>query len=147
MGGVLPKDPAQRARRNRKSTHHVIDASSRVEKRPPLTKELLGVEVVPSQVQRWWRVVWASPLATQWIEADVEVLYLLAALRCAFLEKPTAAMAGEIRLQETRLGLDLMARRRLDWRIEETKGGVPEYQPVEEPEDGDDARLVLRAVK
>lgn len=146
MPGPRPKDPALRQRRNRAATHDVLDPTARV-KAAPLTKEILGVEVVRPQVKRWWAVVWKSPMAQRWLDADVEVLYLVAVLRNKFAVDPTPTLASEIRQQEARLGLDVMARRRLDWRIEVARTD-PEPEPATPAPivEHEDPRGILRVV-
>lgn len=148
MPGQQPKDPALRVRRNKASTHDVLDPNERVKKVPPLTKDVLGVEMIRPQVHRWWRVVWRSPMAPRWLEADVEVLYLIAALRNRFVGDPIPSLAAEIRQQEARLGLDVMARRRADWRIENsrTEPTEPTAPLADMPVDEEDPRKVLRLV-
>jgi len=148
MPGPRPKDPALRARRNKASTHDVLDPNERV-KAPSLTKDILGVEMIRPQVHRWWRVVWRSPMAPRWLEADVEVLYLIATLRNKFVGDPTPTLASEIRQQEARLGLDVMSRRRADWRIENSRTEpVSPAQDVAQPVEveADDPRKLLRVV-
>jgi hypothetical protein len=81
-------------------------------------------------VRRWWRTIWRSPMAVRWLEADIEGLYLIAVLRQEFAKKPTTTTAAEIRQQETRYGLDVYARKRLDWRI---AAPVPTNSPAENP--------------
>ena len=149
MPGPKPKDPAVRARRNKASTHDVLDPNARV-KAPSLTKDILGVELIRPQVHRWWRVVWRSPMAPRWLEADVEVLYLIATLRNKFVGDPTPTLASEIRQQEARLGLDVMSRRRADWRIENSRtepADVSEVAVADVPDEAEDPRRLLRAVK
>lgn len=150
MPGPRPKDPAVRARRNKASTHDILDPNERVTKAPSLTKDILGVELIRPQVHRWWRVVWRSPMAPRWLEADVEVLYLIATLRNKFVGDPTPTLASEIRQQEARLGLDVMSRRRADWRIENSRtepADVSEVVVADVPDDAEDPRRLLRAVK
>ena len=149
MPGPKPKDPAVRARRNKASTHDVLDPNARV-KAPSLTKDILGVEMIRPQVHRWWRVVWRSPMAPRWLEADVEVLYLIATLRNKFVGDPTPTLASEIRQQEARLGLDVMSRRRADWRIENSRtepADVADVTIADVPDEAEDPRRLLRAVK
>lgn len=152
------KDPEVRARKNRASTAAELtlpaSASAKL-KKPPLTATILGIRgAVKPQVQRWWAVVWQSPMAPRWLDADVEVLYVCAQIRqqmAVFMMegKSVASLAAELRQQENRVGLDLQARRRLDWRIAGPTAPAPE---VEEPEpqeapDEQDPRRLLRAVK
>ena len=106
-------------------------------------------EQVHPLTRAWWRVIWRSPMAARWLAADIEGLYLVAILRNQFFLTPTATVAAEIRQQETRFGLDVLSRRRLDWRIgapatPEAPAAAKESVP---PADPVDPRSLLRAVK
>jgi hypothetical protein len=149
----MPKEPELRSRRNKASTHETLDPlGGKTIKRPPLTAPLIGVKGrVHPQVHRWWSVIWRSPMAPRWLEADWEGLYMIARLRHDFwTDGSSTSLAGEIRQQERRFGLDIAARRSLDWRIE---GARPAQQPKEQPaglierDESFDPRTVLRAVK
>lgn len=154
------KDPDQRQRRNKAVTAATLELPDvkdiKTRKVPPLNAQLLGIKgAVKPQVQRWWREVWLSPMAPRWINTDIEVLYLCALLHhqvavFAFEGKSVATLMGEIRQQEGRLGLDVLSRRRLDWRIEGPRSQpAPEpaqETPIPEPETMD-PRRVLRAVQ
>jgi len=120
VAGRPPKDPDQRRRRNKISTAAALDPDARPARAPSLPRSLFADGPHPS-VRRWWRVIWRSPMATRWLPADVEGLYMIATLRDLFARKPSTTLAAEIRQQEARYGLDVFARKRLDWRI----GGAP----------------------
>lgn len=156
----LPKDPALRQRRNKAVTAAELPAPGSPElskvKTPALTAQHLGIKgAVKPQAQRWWKEAWRSPMAPRWINTDVEVLYLCALLHhqiavFAAEGKSVASLMSEARQQESRLGLDVMSRRRLDWRIEGPR--QPDAQPAPEPEaepapESFDPRRVLRAVQ
>lgn len=167
MPGPLPKDRATRARRNVSASQTDLDPMVRV-KAPGFPRGLFGevaavvdeegTEVTPARARsahpltrRWWRVVWQSPMAPLWLAADVERLYLVAALRDRFYREPTSAMAAEIRQQERPLGLTPEDRKRLDWRIQHApaaSGQQPAASEDEEPTPaaGPDPRDVLRLV-
>lgn len=152
MPGPIAKDPTVRQRRNKASTHDVLDpeGGKRV-KAPPLNQELLGgrgVKVHPL-TRRWWSVIWRSPMAPRWLESDWEGLYLIAILRNQFYGNPTTTLASEIRQQERRFGLDIGSRRAFDWRIEGTPKPAeqPRARDIETPIDDVDPRAILRAVK
>lgn len=150
MPGPLPKDPELRQRRNRVATEAELDATPHQLRIPPLPKALFGSLVLHPLTRRWWRVIWRSPMAPRWLEADIEGLYLVAVLRNQFFHDPSARLAAEVRQQEARFGLDVMGRRRLDWRIagparQPEAPSKPEPTTPPEP-DGFDPRSVLRAV-
>jgi hypothetical protein len=66
----------------------------------------------------WWKDVWKSPMAAEFLQADIHGLYRLAILIDAFWLEPTKEMAAEIRLQQTAYGLTPIDRRRLQWEVE-----------------------------
>src|SRR5689334_6546215 len=115
--GQQPKDHETRRRRNKVATEAVLTTTDARIKVPTLTQQILGSRVHAS-TKRWWSVIWKSPMAPRWLEADIEGLYLVAILRNEFFVKPTSTLAGEIRQQEARFGLTPVDRKRLDWRIE-----------------------------
>lgn len=156
------KDPDQRQRRNKAPTAATLPSPDSPDlaktKAPPLNADMLGIKgAVKPQVRRWWGEVWHSPMAGRWLKTDVEVLYVCALIRHQMAEfaaagKSVATLAGELRQQESRVGLDVLARRRLDWRIEGPR--PPTQEPATEaPTPAEDApadfdpRQVLRAVK
>ncbi len=63
-----------------------------------------------------WEKAWRSPMATQWLESDVDTLGRLAVLWDAFYKGATQVL-GEVRLQEQRFGLSPLDRNRLQWEI------------------------------
>lgn len=75
-------------------------------------------------VKEWWASVWRSPMASEYLDADMRGgLYLLAdlhqlrwILRDGMLLKD---VASEIRLQEVRFGLSPIDRSRLRWTIDQ----------------------------
>ena len=112
----LPKNPATRQRRNRTSTARTLAGL------PPdfVTPELPDVRPWQSMTLSWWDDVWASPMASEFIDggADIHGLYLLAVLVDEFWSNPSTSLAGEIRLQRQCFGLTPIDRRRLQWEID-----------------------------
>lgn len=76
-------------------------------------------------VMEWWESLWKSPMAGEFLDADMRGgLYLLADLYQARWDSrsdPDAlrSLASEIRLQEVRFGLSPIDRSRLRWTIEQ----------------------------
>lgn len=135
MPGSPPKPPEQRRRRNVSSTKRELPVASG-RKAPPVP-----IRGHLAKTRKWWQVVWASPMAAEWLDADVLALERL----CMLVERmyrgdlPVAAMGPMLRLEES-LGLTPLARRRLEWKTPATD--APDVAaPVE---DGD---RWLRAVK
>lgn len=94
-------------------------------------------------------------MAARWLASDIEVLYNCAQIRqqiaLAIADgKSVVSLMAELRQQEGRVGLDVLSRRRLDWRI----GGpaqapaAAQEQPSDEDDetDAEDPRRRLRAV-
>lgn len=151
MKGRRPKDPDQRRRRNKAVTADTLAPLENTRRRvPPLPKRLFPGDTMHPMVRAWWRVIWRSPMSSRWLAADIEGLYMIAILRNDFFMKPSTSAAAEIRQQEARFGLDVLSRRRLDWRIAgpiTTPAETPEEEEPELPVDDVDPRTVLRAVK
>jgi hypothetical protein len=88
-------------------------------------------------------------MAPRWLEADVEILYLVARLRNEwYSSKPTVALADAIARQETRVGLDLMGRKRFEWRIQGPQRDSEAPKPDRRPPmiSGEDPRKILKVV-
>lgn len=114
MPGPPPKHPDQRRRRNAAPTLTQLPADGRKGTAPewPLTK--------PSAAeQRFWTDVWATPQAAAWERLGwvrTVARYVRVAVQA---EKPKApaAVCGEARQMEDRLGLTPMSLLRLRWEI------------------------------
>lgn len=125
----LPKPPGLRQRRNvvPGAARLPTAASSAANKVPTLPDRDPDSGGEPADwhpmVLRWWASVWRSPMASEYLDADMQGgLYLLADLHQLrwTLRDSTALkeIAGEIRLQEVRFGLSPIDRRRLQWEVE-----------------------------
>lgn len=127
-----PKPAAQRQRRNRVPSAATIEA-------PPATKVALGTwmkfKPIHPMTKRTWDVWWASPIAAEWVDADVPDLVALAMLVDAFwtaevTDRPK--IHSEIRMATREFGLTPMSRRSLQWeikRLEEAKPKAASSQP------------------
>lgn len=121
--GPPPKDPATRQRRNRSSTGSSFEASRAVApgEIPELPK-LSHRRKWDATVVRWWERIWSSGLSSTWLDVDIDGLELIAYLRQDFARARKSTerknIAGEIRLQERRYGLDVMSRRSLQLEAE-----------------------------
>lgn len=84
--------------------------------------ELPGEEWLESTIA-WWSTIWTSPMATAWVEADVDSIIRLARMRDDFHrgELPVSAF-GAMQALEDRFGLSPKSRRALQWEI--AKGDV-----------------------
>ena len=115
-----PKPPGARVRRNRDQPQW-RRLEGRVAGVPPLPARKPAWLAV---TRSWWKAIWASPMATAWLPADVPTLVRLA--RIVELDnrgEASAALLAEARQLEDRFGLSPMARRRLQWEVFKTAEG------------------------
>ena len=112
--GPAPKPAAQRRRRNKASTKAQLPVEGRKGPVPSLPEG----EWSPLTLD-WWQSVWASPMATQFLDTDYQELVRVAMLVEMFARDPSRDLAAELRLQAARFGLSPIDRRRLDWEVEQ----------------------------
>jgi hypothetical protein len=128
---IPPKHPSQRRRRNKPPVKpRVLSSKARVKKIPALP----GTGWTPAG-RAYWKRIWSSPMATQYLDADVPGLQRLTRLaqRAATGELGVAAL-GEMRHLEDRFGLSPLSRRRLQIDIDTdllAKSGAEEPQDDE----------------
>jgi hypothetical protein len=80
----------------------------------------------------WWKDVWHSPMAREFLEVDRHALIRLAMLIDRFWEAPAKELAAEIRLEQQAFGLTPLDRRRLQWTVEQEEARTRTRQvPVE----------------
>jgi hypothetical protein len=107
-------------------------------------------------VEEWWASVWRSPMASEYLDADLRGgLYLLADLHHARwnADSPSqlVSLAAEIRLQEVRFGLSPIDRSRLRWEVERGEQAAEKIEgrrkaKAPKAQSGKDPRAVLKAV-
>lgn len=154
MRGRLPKSPETRQRRNRTTTAATFALDeNRGNKVPPLPKREKSTERWHPNVLTWWKSVWQSPMASEFLDTEMRgALYLLAELYQRRWTADTTSdlvnVAKEIRLQETRFGLSPIDRRRLQWEIEKAEDAAErsEKRRAKKPDPAKDPRDVLKAV-
>jgi hypothetical protein len=140
-GGPAP-EPARKKKRGR----------GRPRNPAPVCGACNGTGVVPwnPQVKAWWARLWSSPMAAEYIEADLDALFMLASLKDEFWTRSpgNGKLAGEIRQEEARFGLTPLDRRRLEWGLDKPpeddddgKGKADDDTPVVDP------RVAMRLVK
>lgn len=118
MPGPAPKNPIVRQRRNKSASRATLPAelSPRV-RAPMLPKHIEWHEMT----RRWWRDVWVSPMAGEYLRADEHGLLRLAILINMFWLEPSPKLAAEIRIQQQAYGLTPLDRRRLEWQVEQVE--------------------------
>ena len=113
-----PKAPGERVRRNRdQPTWRTLPPAPAFRKPTAPTRW-------SKKTKDWWKLIWRSPMATQWIESDVPELEYLGDLM--ELEKKRAEHYGEIRQLKDRFGLNPKARRSLMWHVPSADEGSQE---------------------
>ena len=143
MPGPIPKDPALRQRRNKASTRATLQVREARWKRPPgLPKREADWHAM---TRAWWRDVWRSPMAVEYLKADIHGLYRLAVLVDRFWLVPTVALAGQISQYEQKYGLSPLDRRRLEWIVERAEEN--KRRPTVRKADAEDPRELLRLLK
>lgn len=118
MSGPPPKDPRLRQRTNRVSTAATLDAAPIIGRLEPV----LPVRVAPEPpwhplTLEFWKEVWASPMAGEYIACDVPGLVNVARLQDA-VNYGDLDRCAELRLQRQCFGLTPLDRRRLQWETE-----------------------------
>ena len=128
MPGPAPKDPTIRARRNKATTGAKLapaEAAERVELPERRDEDGQLIEWHPMALE-FWEEVWDSPMAGEYLDADIPGLFILAGLTDAWWKgfdqgRTGKELAAEIRLQRIDYGLTPIARRRLQWEVERTE--------------------------
>ncbi len=132
MPGPPPKDPALRQRRNKVATRAMLPAEESPLLSPGESEAAEGQPVervippLPPRGRRKWHPMavlawedwWRSPMATEFLHADIHGLYVLIDLVDQYWKKPTPKLAAEIRQQRTCFGLTPIDRRRLQWEVD-----------------------------
>jgi hypothetical protein len=141
--GPAPKPAHLRQRTNKKAGADTITAPTNPD-----------VPAIPNPDARvWhpltvqaWEHAWSSPMATKWLETDVDALGRLALLWDALYLGNVAVMA-EIRLQEQRFGLSPLDRSRLQWEVAKGEEAERKREQRVPKKTGTDPRAILMAVK
>lgn len=118
MSGPVPKDPKLKQRKNKDVTAMTFVDKSPLKSVPDLPKRRRKWR---EETLSWWKDIWKSPMAKEYITVDIHGLYILADLIDEYWRHPSPATATEIRLQRQCFGLTPIDRRRLQWSIEKAE--------------------------
>ena len=125
---VAMKSPATRQRRNRTSTIATLEAS-------PASRTDLPEGQWDGMTTTWWSTIWDSPMAGEWVDADVPGLVALAKLWDSFWTADVALapkIHAEIRMASREFGLSPFSRRQLQWEIKRVEAAERTVaQPVQ----------------
>ena len=149
MPGPPPKKAQMRQRRNKTSTATTLVRTRPPRKRAPSLPKRYDDKEWHRLTRAWWRDVWRSPMAAEFLEADKHALFRLAALVDKFWRRPTKDLAAEIRLEQQAFGLTPIDRRRLQWQVadeEDMPTRKRTRQAVDEESPADDPRKILKMV-
>ncbi len=173
MPGPVPKNPATRQRRNKTTTKATLEAPAATRLELPTrysafkcrecyltvgkhtAEQFDKADILPHSFDpadeawreltiAWWDTIWASPMAAEWVDADVPGLVALAFLVDEFWRTGNREMAAEIRMQQREYGLSPLSRRSLQWeviRVQRAERGQP--MPSAVPTRRKDPRLRL----
>lgn len=154
--GFAPKPAHLRARTNKVAGAAKLQSPAAASgNEVPALPDREDGEVWHPMVREWWDSVWRSPMASEYLDADMRGgLYVLADLyqiRWTVSSKTMLIEAvKEIRLQEPRFGLTPLDRRRLQWEVERGEEAATRTEsrraPRAAPKSGKDPRDVLKAV-
>ena len=97
----------------------------------------------------WWRRVWESPMAGEYLPTDIDGLARLAILVDNYYLNPGKELLAEIRLQEARFGLSPVDRSRLQWEIVKGEEAERKRRPPQRQQEASpiDPRGILGVVK
>ncbi|OYN80430.1 hypothetical protein [Mycolicibacterium sphagni] len=158
------KHPSTRRRRNKASSAAVLEERDddddiedvEIPELPPrLVPDDDGVRRVVDwcpETLDWWDDVWLSPMAGEYLDADIHGLVRLAALIDNYWRDPCAKTHAEVRLAQKDYGLTPYDRRRLEWTIASAKkataggqgkGGASAAPTNPQPAPETDPRLAL----
>lgn len=117
MPGPAPKPAALRQRRNKTATAGRFETEEQPLESAPKLGEHPDGEDWNQRTIEFWESLWRSPMAPEFLEADLSGLYVLALLVDRFWVSPSTSLAAEIRMQRQCYGLTPIDRRRLQWEI------------------------------
>ena len=147
MKGPIPKPRHMRQRPGSASSRATLAAEGSERQRAP---SLPTHRDWQPMTRAWWKDTWHSPMAAEFLQSDIHGLFLLAELIDRFWEKPSVALAAEIRQERLAFGLTPIDRRRLQWeveRVEERRRLRPQALEKRGGRKAADPRAMLRMVK
>lgn len=150
--GPAPKPTNLRQRRNKKvgaAQLTVPEVSTEKVKPPPLQNP--DKRKFHRLTRQWWKRVWESPMAGEYLPTDVDGLARLALLVDNYYKTLSKDLLTEIRLQEARFGLSPVDRSRLQWEVakgeEAERKRKPQQHPLQANPSDKDPRGVLGVIK
>lgn len=128
--GPAPKPSELRQRRNKKAGAATLPAPEKKRQRTRIPKlQNPDDRDFHPLTKAWWKRVWESPMAAEYLPTDVDGLARLALLVDKFYKNPTSDKMSEIRLQEARFGLSPVDRSRLQWEVQKGEEAERKRRP------------------
>jgi len=147
VSGPAPKAAHLRQRTNKKAGNATLSmVPDRPSKAPPIPNPDAR-EFHPQTLVDWAHAL-ASPMASQWLQTDLDALGRLALLWDDFYRRPSADALKEIRLQGQLFGLSPLDRSRLQWEVSRADEAEQKKQRHSTPRKTGthDPRSVLKAI-
>ena len=149
--GRHPKPAHMRQNRTKKAGATTLSAPDNEQDEKPKVPTLQNPDKRKFHrlTRAWWKRVWASPMAGEYLPTDVDGLARVALLVDEYYKNPKKETLAEIRLQEARFGLSPVDRSRLQWEVlkgeeAERKRKPPKHQ---HPASDKDPRGILGVVE
>ena len=149
--GPAPKPASLRQRRNKKAgatTLQTPEEQTEKVKLPSLQNP--DKRTFHRLTRAWWKRIWTSPMAGEYLESDVDGLARLALLVDDYYKHPSKDLMAEMRLQEARFGLSPVDRSRLQWEVargEESQAKRRPHQSSRANPSAKDPRGILGVVE
>ncbi len=124
----LPKNPATRQRANKQPTRAVLPVEARPIRTTPKLPAHPEKKAWHPLAKQFWADVWASPMASQYVEADIHGLIRMLVLTDAFFREPRVSVSAELRLLSQLYGLSPIDRRRLEWTVAKSEDAVEQIE-------------------
>lgn len=143
----LPKPAATRQRRNHYSTTAKLDAIP-LGKLPKLPARMAPAVEWHPRTLAMWRNIARSPMVAEYLQSDIDGLFVIAELFDLFWQTGDVKYAAELRQQRQCFGLTPIDRRRLQWEIQKVENADAKKNPPAESRRRvtGDPRNVLHAV-
>lgn len=142
MRGRIPKDPALVQRRNKAATRATLRPADESRPAPRLPRH----RDWHPMTRLYWRHIWRSPMAGEYLEADVDGLLILMTLVDRFWHAPTVQLERAIAQRGALFGLSPIDRRRLQWIVEKAEEREKPRQPSR-PQSNEEMRQLLQVLQ
>jgi hypothetical protein len=150
--GRMPKPAHMRQNRTKKSGATTLSTpnSEQEEKEKVPALQNPDKRKFHRLTRSWWKHVWGSPMAGEYLPSDIDGLARLAILVDNYYNNPHKEILAEVRLQEARFGLSPVDRSRLQWEVLKGEEAEKKRKPQQQRQQNAspiDPRGILGVVK